>query len=1511
MELNELPGQLNSYLSEDLSRASFADCGITSLPDWLGNVTSLTDLDLSGNRLADLPDWLGNLISLTDLDLSGNRLIALPDSLGNLTSLTKLDLSSNQLIALPDSLGNLTSLTDLDLSSNQLIALPDSLGNLTSLTGLDLSSNQLIALPNSLGNLTSLTDLDLSANQLADLPDSLGNLTALTDLDLGTNQLTALPDSLGNLTALSALRVWANSLTVLPDWLVNLTSLTNLDLSANQLTAVPDSLGSLTSLTDLDLENNRLTVLPDSLGNLTALTDLDLSANQLTALPDSLGNLTALSALRVWGNSLTALPDWLVNLTSLTNLDLSANQLTALPNWLGSLTSLTGLDLSSNQLTALPDSLGNLTALRRLSLDANELTALPECVGSLTALRSLSLGSGDLTELPEWLGEFTGLTEFALYGTQLADLPDSLSKLTTLTALRMGRNALTRLPDWLGNLTSLTELQLWDSPLNAVPDSLGSLTALTALGLRRLRLTALPNSLGNLTGLINLSLEGNQLTGLPDSLGSLTALTDLNLEGNQLTGLPDSLGSLTALTDLNLEGNQLTGLPDSLGSLTALTTLNLVRNRLTALPDALGNLTALTDLYAWDNALTALPEALGNLSTLTNLRLAANQLTVLPDWLGNLTALTELGLEGNQFTLLPDSLGNLTTLSWLDLSHNQLTTLPDCLGSLTALVALKAAGNQLAALSNSLSTLNSLSELDLSGNQLTSLPEWLGGMTLSWLDLSRNQLTALPESLGNLIALSTLRLACNKLTDLPDSLGRLTSLSELRVDGNPLRSPLLEIAEDGVAAIKAYLSLMMDDSAELWKSKLLVVGEGAVGKTSLVKALVGQGHDPNEPTTHGIRIIDLQFDHPHRPGVRMCLSSWDFGGQDIYHATHQFFLTDRSLFLFLWNARQGWEQAKLPYWLDIIKARAPHARIILVATHAEGRPIDLPLTDLKNSYSQIVASMSVDNSTGDGINELRSIMTEEAAKLPLMGSRWPATWVTGVEAITACDLQYATPEDLYHRLSAAGISELSHQTYLLRALHVLGDILYFDEDEELRDTIILRPQWVNSYIARVLDSPVVAEEHGLLTRLHERDLWSDLEPGLRDRFLLMMERFDLSYRITDVSTASSLVVERVSWDSPPYHEIWDSALHSYSSREIRLRYQLNTLPPGVPTWFIAREHRFTMGVHWRSGALLRYTGDPRVLGLVRAERQDNIVDLAVRGPVPQLFFSVLQDGFESTLSRYQGLEIARLVPCTCAHGNGTEPGKPCMYLHPYGPLLRRIEQGVEEVECALSFLKVNVASLVFGIAPTTTQQLMSRLNNIDRHLSDFRSEAAWAHREFLKALRRVQARAEAICPSVFTVTPITSRILRPGSHKLELRLYCEQPGNFHALPEPPYFVNQPTEWLVAISPYLTTVLSMLKHAAPLVGPVLGLTSDHLAKQLANETSLMTGLLSQLPDGGSALRQTQTISDAVELDVDYRLLYALLDKLDPSHNWAGLSRKSTPEGDILWLCRDHARQFGSL
>ena len=1254
--------------------------------------------------------------------------------------------------------------------------------------------------------------------------------------------------------------------TAVPEWVQSFAFLTTLDLSGNQLTELPGWLGNLTALTTLDVDSNELVAVPESLGNLAALTTLRLGANQLTSLPDSLGNLIALTTLNLDNNQLTMLPDWLSSLMVVTVLDLAANQLTALPGWLGSLTTLTTLGLGANHLTALPESIGNLTALTTLYLDNNQLTALPESLGNLAALATLRLEGNQLTTLPESLGNLTALTTLDLSGNQLTDIPF-----------------------WLGNLTALTTLGLRGNQLTALPESLGSLTALTTLGLRGNQLTALPESLGNLTALTALGLGGNQLTALPGWLGSLTALTTLGLGGNQLTALPESLGSLTALTALGLRGNQLTALPESLGSLTALTTLYLESNQLAALPESLGSLTALTALGLVGNQLTALPESLGNLTALTTLYLDNNQLTELPESLGNLTALTALRLDNNQLTELPESLGNLTALTTLGLSGNQLTELPESIGNLTALTTLY---------------------------------------------LDNNQLTELPESLGNLTALTTLGLGANQLTELPISLKNLTSLLALYLYGNSWRSPLLEISEGGTEAVRTYLTLVSESAAELWMSKLLVVGQGAVGKTSLIKALAGQQYDPDEPTTHGLRIIELKLNHPHKSSLQMSLAAWDFGGQEIYHATHQFFLTDRSLFLLLWNARQGWEQAKLPYWLEIIKARAPYARVILVATHAEGRPVDIPLAELKASYKQIVDSKRVDNSNGDGIEELRRAMADEAIKLPLMGSHWPETWVTGVQAINEYDRQYATPEDLYHRLARARVNDRNHQTYLLRALHLLGDILFFDEDEELNDMIILHPQWVNNYIARILDSPEVAANHGLLTRSHQRRLWSDLDPGMRDRLLRMMEKVDLSYQIPDDPTAASLIVEQLPWEAAPYQEFWEGALQGPEAREIRLRYQLDIFPPGVPTWFIAREHRFSSGIQWRTGALLRYSVDPRVHGLIRAYRQDRAIDLAVRGPVPQEFFSILKDGFESTLSRYKGLQITRMVPCNCGETRNNPFGQPCQHLYQYDLLLYRLERGRPTIECPRSLSTVNVAELLLGIAPTDTDKIMSRLERIEFGIKNYRAETAWAYRDLLKNLRRGQTRAEAVCPSIFTLIPATGKRPRLGTYRLKLRLYCEQPGEFHATPESSYSIEQPKRWLRTIAPYLNVLLAVLKNTSPLLGPVLGMSSDYLAKQLADEVNLMAQLVSALPGSFPAdmipagdLRHAQQVPHAnepqgsfpadripaeelrhIHLDVDYRALYAVLKQVDPSEYWGGLNRIHTPEGELLWLCRDHAQQY---
>jgi internalin A len=96
------------------------------------------------------------------------------------------------------------------------------------------------------------------------------------------------------------------------------------------------------------------------------------------------------------------------------------------------------------------------------------------------------------------------------------------------------------------------------------------------------------------------------------------------------------------------------------------------------------------------------------------------------------------------------------------------------------------------------------------------------------------------------------------------------------------------------------------------------VGPGGVGKTSLVNRLLFDRFDRDEKKTDGIHIYEWRLRLPGSDDVRLNL--WDFGGQEIMHATHQFFLSRRSLYLLVLEGRQSAADADAEYWLKLIES---------------------------------------------------------------------------------------------------------------------------------------------------------------------------------------------------------------------------------------------------------------------------------------------------------------------------------------------------------------------------------------------------------------------------------------------------------------------------------------------------------------------------------------------------------------------------------------------------------------
>ena len=210
---------------------------------------------------------------------------------------------------------------------------------------------------------------------------------------------------------------------------------------------------------------------------------------------------------------------------------------------------------------------------------------------------------------------------------------------------------------------------------------------------------------------------------------------------------------------------------------------------------------------------------------------------------------------------------------------------------------------------------------------------------------------------------------------MPVELVQLTNLQVLYLCNNPdLLTPPPEIVAQGTQKYSPFYANSNVQASHATKPNFLLVGEGGTGKSSLLRALRGQDFEKNLDTTHGIAVENLPLPHPQLPAQSLTLNAWDFGGQDIYHATHQFFLTERSVYVVVWNARTGSRDSKLDYWLDTIQVLAPKAPVLLVATHIDERTPDLNVQQYRSAYPQIVDVLAISSKTDEGLEALKQAL---------------------------------------------------------------------------------------------------------------------------------------------------------------------------------------------------------------------------------------------------------------------------------------------------------------------------------------------------------------------------------------------------------------------------------------------------------------------------------------------------------------------------------------------------------
>jgi internalin A len=569
----------------------------------------------------------------------------------------------------------------------------------------------------------------------------------------------------------------------------------------------------------------------------------------------------------------------------------------------------------------------------------------------------------------------------------------------------------------------------------------------------------------------------------------------------------------------------------------------------------------------------------------------------------------------------------------------------------SAAASLDLSGFGLSELPASIGSMGNLQALDLSNNSLTQLPRWIGQLTkLRELYIANNHLTTLPPALGQLTRLQVLDVSRNCLTDLPEQLGALSHLRELYLHDNiDLRIPRgvlgperLDVTlERTIAAspskLLAYYFLVRSERRPLNMAKLIVVGRRGVGKTSLIERLVhGTFHsldnETSETTITTWALSNTAVEH-------IDLNIWDFGSQEILHATHQLFLTGRSLYMLVLSGSEGAEDSDAEYWLDLIQKCAVSSPVIVVLNKITGHAFDLNRRALVQKYNFIQGFIRTDCVDETGLEELRHAIARAACQLDHIRDFFPSAWFTIKDRIASAQTPYMTSEEYRALCAECGEGNHKDQALLAGYLHDLGVAFNFKDDPHLRHLYILDPHWVTNGIHTILNSPRLASQGGDLTLGDIADILdSRLYPGKMHPFLLdLMRTFDLCFRFPDDPNQRYLIPQLLDKQQPQIPEELTPGLC------LNFEYAYRDLPDGLLPRFIVRSHVLSSHqLRWRSGVVVELQGSR---ALIRSDARERKVQISVSGPDidRRRLLAVIRADFEHIHRDMPGVEVQELV----------------------------------------------------------------------------------------------------------------------------------------------------------------------------------------------------------------------------------------------------------------------------
>ena len=604
--------------------------------------------------------------------------------------------------------------------------------------------------------------------------------------------------------------------------------------------------------------------------------------------------------------------------------------------------------------------------------------------------------------------------------------------------------------------------------------------------------------------------------------------------------------------------------------------------------------------------------------------------------------------------------------------------------------------------------------LDLRGNHLINVTPLAGLTQLTYLDLRNNLLTTLPEAFLD--------------RDIEIFWKNSYFYEGINLYGNPLTTPPPEIVKQGNEAIHDYFRQQHEAGQDrLYEAKLLIVGEPGAGKTTFAQKILNAAYElqPEEVSTQGIDVRQWEFPCAVGAGSEPApttttrsfrVNIWDFGGQEIYKATHQFFLTKRSLYVLVADSRK--EDTDFYYWLNIVSLLSDNSPVIILKNEKQDRVRELPERQLRGEFTNLKEILPANLATNRGLSTVMDTARHYLTHLPHVGSVLPKPWVNVRNALEQDDRNYIPVEEYYRICERHNFTRRADQLQLSGYLHDLGVCLHFQDDDLLRKTVILKPEWGTAAVYKVLDSPTVIRQLGCFTREDLNAIWrEDDYADMRGELLQLMMKFQLCYEIQG-RAGQYIAPQLLSENAPDYAwETHPQPLPVGETGDLRVRYAYEFMPKGIVTRFIVAAHQFIedQRLVWKSGVVLRKDGARAEIIEYYGKRE---IHIRVSGSDKKALRTIVMYEFDKIHALYARLKYDTLIPCNCAACQASaEP-----HFYKYQTLKEFFDNRQPDIQCQKKpYQMVNVRGLLDDFVdtpPESPEQAEERNNELKRRLQD-------------------------------------------------------------------------------------------------------------------------------------------------------------------------------------------------